>query len=71
MVLSLGVVWIFDGYEVSLISLFRKYIIEKSDESTFKSLATAYQVGCIVGSLIFGIAGFTVGRKKIFIVTIS
>jgi len=27
MVLSLGLVWIFDGYEVSLISLFRKYIV--------------------------------------------
>ena len=29
MVISLGAVWIFDGYEVSLISLFRKYIIEE------------------------------------------
>lgn len=32
MVLSLGLVWIFDGYEVSLISLFRKYIVQEHDE---------------------------------------
>ena len=31
MVLSLGLVWIFDGYEVSLISLFRKYIVDEHD----------------------------------------
>jgi hypothetical protein len=29
MVLALGLVWIFDGYEVSLISLLRKYIVEE------------------------------------------
>ena len=71
MVLSLGLVWIFDGYEVSLISLFRSYIVKEHSEATFKSLATSYQIGCIVGSLIFGIAGFGVGRKKIFLVICS
>jgi MFS family permease len=34
----------------------------------FKTLVSAYQVGCMVGSLIFGVFAFIVGRKKIFLV---
>jgi hypothetical protein len=27
MILAIGTIWIFDGYEVSLVSLFSKYIL--------------------------------------------
>jgi MFS family permease len=33
-------------------------------------LATCYQVGCIIGSLIFGVLAYIIGRKKIFIITL-
>lgn len=31
---------------------------------------TCYQVGCIIGSLIFGVLAYIIGRKKIFIITL-
>lgn len=66
--LALGLVWIFDGYEVTLISLYRNEIVYETSETVFKSLVTAYQSGAIIGSLIFGVMAFIVGRRKIFIV---
>jgi MFS family permease len=33
-------------------------------------LVTAYQSGAIVGSLVFGVLAFIIGRRKIFIVSI-
>lgn len=33
MVLAIGTIWIFDGYEVSLVSLFSKYILEDHTEN--------------------------------------
>lgn len=68
MTLALGLVWIFDGYEVTLISLYRNEIVSESSEGIFKSLVSAYQIGGIVGSLIFGVLAFVIGRKKIFVV---
>jgi MFS family permease len=68
---ALGLVWIFDGYEVTLISLYRKEIVASSSESTFKSLVSAYQIGGMVGSLLFGVMAFVIGRRKIFMVSIS
>lgn len=34
----------------------------------FKSLITAYQIGCIIGSLLFGLVAFALGRRKVFLV---
>jgi MFS family permease len=67
--LALGLVWIFDGYEVTLISLYRNEIVHETSETVFKSLVTAYQSGAIVGSLVFGVLAFIIGRRKIFIVS--
>jgi MFS family permease len=66
--LALGLIWIFDGYEITLISLYRNQIEQESSEQLFKSLVSAYQIGCMVGSLVFGVLAFIVGRKKIFLV---
>lgn len=70
--LALGLVWIFDGYEVTLISLYRTQIENNHSEAIFKTLVSAYQIGGMIGSLIFGLMAFVVGRRKIFLVqTIS
>ena len=68
MTLALGLVWIFDGYEVTLISLYRNEIVSESSENVFKALVSAYQIGGIAGSLIFGVLAFVIGRRKIFVV---
>jgi hypothetical protein len=65
---ALGLVCIFDGYEVTLISLYRNEIAAESSLSTFKSLVSAYQIGVIVGSRPFGVLALVVDRSKIFIV---
>lgn len=68
--LALGLVWIFDGYEVTLISIYRPQIQENYSRAVFKALVSAYQVGGMVGSLIFGLSAFVLGRRKIFLVLI-
>lgn len=70
MVLALGMIWIFDGYEVSLISLFRNYIEHESSAEDFKIIATSYQVGCIIGSVGFGICAYLYGRRCVFLVIV-
>jgi MFS family permease len=67
-VIALGLVWFFDGYEVTLISLYRHQIQDQYSEQLFKSLVSAYQLGGIAGGLFFGPLAFVIGRKKIFIV---
>lgn len=37
-------------------------------EQTFKTLVTAYQLGGITGSLLFGASAFVFGRRMIFMV---
>ena len=44
--------------------------MHETSETVFKSLVTAYQTGAIVGSLVFGVLAFIIGRRKIFIVNI-
>jgi hypothetical protein len=33
MILAIGTIWIFDGYEVSLVSLLSKYILEDHSQT--------------------------------------
>ena len=68
--LALGLVWIFDGYEVTLISIYRPQIEQAHSEAVFKSLVSAYQIGGMVGSLVFGLLAFVVGRRRIFLVSL-
>lgn len=68
MILAIGTIWIFDGYEVSLVSLFSKYILNEHSETEYKALATMYQGGCIIGSICFSIFAYYYGRRSVFIV---
>jgi MFS family permease len=70
MILAIGTIWIFDGYEVSLLSLFSRYIIQERTEIEYKALVTAYQIGCIVGSLVFGVFAYCYGRRAVFLVSV-
>lgn len=69
---SLGVFWILDGYEVSLLSVLSgvlKGVFFMSD-SEIGLCGSLYLFGCVVGSLLFGYLSSIKGRKFLFTVTL-
>lgn len=70
LVIVLGVSWIFDGFEVSSLSLCSSSIKTSLsvENSQFYLISTFYMVGCAVGGLVFGFLSYFIGRKQIFIV---
>lgn len=74
-VLALGVTWIIDGLEVTLVGAVSP-VLERRDTLGFSStqnglLHTAYLVGAVTGSLAFGYLTDLWGRKKLFTATLA
>src|SRR5262245_25542918 len=74
-VLALGVTWIIDGLEVTLVGAVSP-VLELPDTLNFSStqnglLNTAYLVGAVIGSLVFGYLTDLWGRKRLFTVTLG
>lgn len=71
LVIVLGVSWVFDGYEVSSLSLCSSSIkLSLSIEnSQYYLISSCYLTGCAIGGLGFGLLSFFIGRKQIFIVS--
>jgi MFS family permease len=74
-VLALGVTWVIDGLEVTLVGAVSP-ILERKETLGFTStqnglLNTAYLVGAVCGSLVFGYLTDLLGRKKLFTVTLG
>src|SRR5262249_28894837 len=72
-VVALGVIWIIDGLEVTLIGSISP-VLRRPESLGFSAgaiglLNTAYLVGAVLGSLIFGDLTDRLGRKKLFTVT--
>ena len=75
-VLALGVTWIIDGLEVTLVGAVSPVLQRAGDACTSSStqnglLNTAYLVGAVIGSLVFGYLTDLWGRKKLFTVTLG
>lgn len=71
-VLALGVTWVFDGYEVSMLSLTSielKETFGKSDQE-ITLIASFYLLGCCCGALFFGFLSSKYGRKRLFSITL-
>ena len=71
-IISLGISWILDGYEVSLLSVLSG-VIETSFEVTEKEIGLSgsfYLLGCVVGSLLFGFLASSYGRRTLFNITL-
>ena len=74
-VTALGVTWIIDGLEVTLVGAISGVL--QRPESLHLSgaqiglLNTAYLVGAVLGSLVFGYLTDRLGRKKLFTVTLG
>jgi MFS family permease len=74
-VLALGVTWVIDGLEVTLVGAVSP-VLQRPDTLGFSStqnglLNTAYLVGAVIGSLVFGYLTDRWGRKKLFTVTLG
>jgi MFS family permease len=74
-VIALGITWIIDGLEVTLVGAIGGVLGEKQtlhfSESEIGLLGTAYLVGAVLGALVFGYLTDKLGRKKLFTVTLG
>jgi MFS family permease len=74
-VIALGVTWILDGLEVTLVGSLSNVLTEPETlhltEGELGMTASAYLAGAILGALFFGRLTDHLGRKKLFLVTLS
>jgi MFS family permease len=74
-ILALGVTWIIDGLEVTLVGAVSP-ILERKETLGLSStqnglLNTAYLLGAVIGALVFGYLTDRCGRKKLFTITLG
>ena len=69
---ALGTIWIFDGYEVSLLSVAGLEMKQELglDTSMLGLLGSFYLLGCVLGALVFSFLSLRLGRKRLFGVTL-
>ncbi len=72
---ALGITWIIDGLEVTLIGAVSGVLQEPGTMALTASqiglLGTSYLVGAVLGALVFGYLTDRLGRKKLFTVTLG
>jgi MFS family permease len=75
MVAALGITWILDGLEVTLVGSLSGVLSQPSTlaltPSQIGMTASAYVAGAVIGALIFGDLADRFGRKKLFTVTVG
>jgi MFS family permease len=74
-VISLGITWVLDGLEVTIVGSLGR-VLQEPDTLGLSSAqvgfsATIYLAGAIVGALFFGHLTDRLGRKKLFLVTLG
>lgn len=72
-VLSLGISWILDGYEVTLLSVLSGVLRINLNMKDYEIGLTGslYLLGCVSGSLFFGFLAYKWGRKSLFNFTLG
>jgi MFS family permease len=74
-VAALGITWMLDGLEVTLVGAVAPVLSEPGTlgltDSQIGGAATAYLAGAVVGALVFGRLTDAFGRKRLFLVTLS
>jgi MFS family permease len=75
LVVALGITWILDGLEVTLVGAVSGVLGERTTlhltESEIGLTASAYLLGAITGALVFGRLTDSLGRKRLFLVTLA
>jgi MFS family permease len=74
-VVALGITWMLDGLEVTLVGAIAPVLREPDalglSEGQIGATASAYLFGAIVGALVFGRLTDMFGRKRLFLVTLA
>lgn len=74
-VIALGIIWILDGLEVTIVGSVASVLNEPStlnmSETQIGAAASAYLIGSVSGALFFGRLSDRFGRKKLFLVTLT
>jgi MFS family permease len=74
-VIALGITWMLDGLEVTLVGAIGNALRSKGtlglSESQIGASASVYLAGAITGALLFGRLTDVLGRKRLFLVTLS
>jgi MFS family permease len=72
---ALGITWIIDGLEVTMIAAFGAVLQEPASlhfsSTQIGLLGTSYLAGAVLGALVFGYLTDRFGRKKLFTVTLG
>ena len=72
---ALGITWIIDGLEVTMIAAFGAVLQEPASlhfsSTQIGLLGTSYLAGAVLGALVFGYLTDRLGRKKLFTVTLG
>jgi MFS family permease len=75
LVVGLGITWILDGLEVTVVGAIAPRLQESAglslDAQQIGGAATAYLVGAVIGALGFGELTDRLGRKKLFLITLG
>ena len=74
-VLALGVTWLLDGLEITLVGAIAPTLTEADtlhlSSSQVGASASAYLIGAVLGALVFGRLTDMYGRKRLFLVTVA
>jgi MFS family permease len=74
-VIGLGITWILDGFEVTLVGALASVLTKKDTlhltTQQASSAGTWYLLGAVAGALLFGYLTDRLGRKKLFMVTLA
>ena len=74
-VMALGITWVLDGLEVTLVGSLAAAIHEspslRLSETQIGLAASAYLIGAVVGAIGFGYLADRWGRQKLFFITLS
>lgn len=74
-VLALGITWMLDGLEVTLVGAVAPVLAQPQTlhltEAQVGGAATAYLAGAVVGALVFGRLTDMFGRKRLFLITLG
>ena len=75
MIVALGITWILDGLEVTLVGSIAAVLTQKDTPQLTTAQATAagsfYLAGAVGGALLFGYLTDRFGRKKLFMITLG
>src|SRR3569623_1023908 len=73
--IALGITWTLDGLEVTLVGALAPVLKEHDTlaltDTQIGAAATCYLAGAILGALVFGRLTDMLGRKRLFLVTLS